>query len=69
VSRALRPASPGKETRVKWIKRIVVTLVVIFALFYLFTRPEDAADAVRSAFGAVGNGFDSLVTFFTSLTS
>lgn len=53
----------------KWIKRIVVTLAVVFALFYLLTRPEDSADAVRSAFGAVGSGFDSLVTFFTSLTT
>jgi hypothetical protein len=46
-----------------------VVLVVVFALFYLFTRPADAADAVKSAFGAVGNGLDAVVTFFTSLTS
>lgn len=59
----------SEEPTVKWIKRIVVTLAVVFALFYLFTRPEDSADAVRSAFGAVGSGFDSLVTFFTSLTT
>lgn len=52
-----------------WIKRIVVLLVVIFALFYLFTRPTDAADAVKSAFRAVGTGFNAVITFFTSLTS
>jgi len=53
----------------KWIKRIIVLLVVIFALFYLFTRPTDAAAAVKSAFSAVGNGLNSIVTFFSSLTS
>lgn len=53
----------------KWIKRIVVLLVVIFALFYLFTRPTDAAAAVKSAFGAVGSGLNSIITFFSSLTS
>jgi Na+/proline symporter len=74
--RAVRPHAPEpvrngtveKESIVKWIKRIVVTLVVIFALFYLFTRPTDAADAVRSAFAAVGAGFGSVITFLTSLT-
>jgi hypothetical protein len=53
---------------VKWVKRIALTLVVVFALFYLFTRPADAADAVRSAIGAVKGGFDSVIVFFTSLT-
>jgi len=54
---------------VKLIKRLLVLLVVIFALFYLFTRPNDAADAIRSAFGAVGNGLNAVFTFFSSLTS
>jgi hypothetical protein len=54
---------------VRWVKRLVVLLLVIFALFYLVTRPNDAADAVRSAFTAVGNGLNAVVTFFTSLTS
>jgi hypothetical protein len=51
----------------KWVKKVLLALVVIFALFYLFTRPEAAAGAVRTAVGAVGNGFDSIVTFFTAL--
>ena len=50
----------------KWLKKTVLTLVVIFVAFYLFTRPEDSADAVRNAFEAVGGGVGSLVTFFTS---
>lgn len=65
------PREGGKpeESGMKWIKRLVVALVVIFALFYLFTRPTDAADAVKSAFGAVGNGMSAVMTFFSSLTS
>ncbi len=53
----------------KWIKRVLVTIVVVFALFYLFTRPESAADAVKTAGGAVGNAFDSIVTFFNTLAA
>lgn len=46
-----------------WIKKILLVLVVAFVLFYLFTRPEAAADAVRTFFGA----FESIGRFFTSL--
>ncbi|WP_158548005.1 hypothetical protein [Desertihabitans brevis] len=48
-----------------WVKKIVLVLVVAFALFYLFTRPEDAASAVRSFFGAFG----SIATFFEQLSA
>ncbi|WP_353808509.1 hypothetical protein [Agromyces sp. SYSU T00194] len=51
----------------KWVKRIVVTLVVVFALFYLVSRPEDAAAAVQGAFDAVWGAVESVGTFFTSL--
>lgn len=46
-----------------WIKKVLLVLVVAFVLFYLFTRPEAAAEAVRTFFGA----FDSIGRFFTSL--
>lgn len=46
-----------------WIKKAAVVLVVAFAVFYLFTRPEDAAAAVRTFFGA----FASVGRFFSSL--
>lgn len=46
-----------------WIKKILMALVVAFALFYLITRPEDAANAVKTFFGA----FRSIADFFTSL--
>lgn len=47
------------------IKKILVVLVAAFVLFYLFTRPEDAAQAVRTFFGA----FEAIGRFFTSLAS
>lgn len=53
----------------KWVKRLFLALVVIFALFYLITRPEDAAGAVKAAVGAVWGAVRSIGTFFTSLAS
>lgn len=47
------------------IKKLLIALVAAFVLFYLFTRPESAAEAVKTFFGA----FQSIGTFFTSLVS
>lgn len=52
----------------KWVKKIVLILIVTFAVFYLITRPEDAAGAVRGAFVAVADAGSSIMTFFTSLS-
>lgn len=49
--------------QVGWIKKILVVLVAAFVVFYLFTRPEAAAEAVKTFFGA----FEALGRFFTSL--
>lgn len=51
----------------KWIKRMLVVLVVGFVLFYLINQPEGAAAAVRGAAGAVGAAINSLITFFNAL--
>lgn len=51
----------------KYVKKIFWILVVTFGIFYLVTRPEDAAGAVRGAFMAVGTAFTSIFTFFASL--
>ena len=59
---------PGLEEEgavVSWIKKILLVLVVAFVLFYLFTRPEAAAQAVMTFFGA----FESIGRFFTTLAS
>ncbi len=47
----------------KWIKSIVLFLLVSFAIYYLYTRPEAAAEFVKTVFGL----FDSLGRFFASL--
>lgn len=48
-----------------WIKKAAWLLVAAFVLFYLFTRPEQAAAAVKTFLGA----FDAIVRFFTALAS
>jgi len=50
-----------------WVKRILLILVVLFALFYLINQPVGAAGAVRTVFGAVAKAFHAIVLFFTSL--
>jgi hypothetical protein len=54
---------------VKWVKVIGLALVVVFALFYMITRPEDAADAVQGAVGAVWASAEAVGRFFTSLAT
>jgi hypothetical protein len=51
----------------KWVKRILLVLLIGFALFYLIQQPESAAVAVRNIFGAVARAFSSILVFFTSL--
>lgn len=51
----------------KWLRKVFVAIVMIFALFYLITRPEDAAAAVRNVFVALSHAFNSIIVFFTSL--
>jgi hypothetical protein len=50
-----------------WVKRILLILLVGFALFYLINQPVNAATAVRVVFGAVARAFNAIVLFFTSL--
>ncbi len=48
-----------------WVKKLAWLMVVAFVLFYLFTRPEQAAAAVKTFIGA----FDAIVRFFTALAT
>lgn len=47
----------------KLIKTVLMVLLVAFALFYLYTRPEAAGEFVKAVFGI----FDAIGRFFTSL--
>ncbi len=49
------------------MKKLLGVVVIAFAVFYLLTQPQAAADAVRGAMGVIGDAFDALVTFFTAL--
>ncbi|MEU4293907.1 hypothetical protein AB0E63_37295 [Kribbella sp. NPDC026596] len=50
-------------------KKLLIWSVIAFAAFYLFTQPANAADAVGGAFSAVGDAFQSVITFLTALFS
>jgi hypothetical protein len=49
------------------MRKLLVGLVLAFALFYVFTQPQGAAHAVRGAAGAVGVGFNSVIEFISAL--
>ena len=51
------------------LKKALLLLVVLFAVFYLLTRPEGAASAVEGAAAAIIEAFESMARFFTSLVS
>ena len=53
----------------KIIKRIVVVFVIVLALWYVATRPQEAAGAVQWAFGLIVSAGEAVVRFFTTLTS
>ena len=57
-----------ESSDMKWVKRIIVFLVVGFALFYLISQPEAAANAVEALFSALARVFRSIIVFFQSLS-
>lgn len=50
-------------------KKGMTLLAIAFAAFYLFTQPENAADALKGAFDAVAEGFQAVIRFFNALVS
>ncbi|MGZ5372165.1 MAG: hypothetical protein ACXWDA_04725 [Aeromicrobium sp.] len=51
------------------MKKVVVLLVAGFAVYYLLTAPQGAAEAVRNAFNAVLDAFGQIMVFFNELLS
>ena len=43
-----------------WIKKILLTLVAAFLLYYIFTQPEESAQAVKTFFGGIARLFRAL---------
>jgi len=54
---------------VKIVKRLALLLVVGFALFYLISRPHDAANAVQGAVEAVWGAGVAVTNFFVALAN
>jgi hypothetical protein len=49
------------------MKKLLGVVVIAFALFYLLTQPQSAAELVRGAGGVVGDAFNSVITFISAL--
>ena len=49
------------------MRKLLVGLVVAFALFYVLSAPQGAAQAVRGAASAVGVAFTSVIEFISAL--
>ena len=45
---------------VDWIKRIFLVLLAAFLLYYIFTQPEQSAQAVKDFFGGIARLFRAL---------
>lgn len=48
-------------------KKAIVLLIAAFAVFYLLSAPQGAADALKGAASAVQDAFGQLITFFNRL--
>lgn len=48
-------------------KKVVSWLIIAFVAFYLIKQPQDAAGAVRGIGNFIGDGFQSLIQFFSSV--
>lgn len=46
-------------------KRLIQLAIAAFVIFFLFTRPAQAAGALHGVFNGVLAGADQLATFFT----
>ncbi|SNS11170.1 MULTISPECIES: hypothetical protein [Streptosporangium] len=47
------------------VKKVLTYLAVAFVVFYLFTRPAEAASAVNGVVDGIARGADQLALFFT----
>jgi len=59
--------SPRRCRTERGMRKLLSIAVIAFVLFYLFSQPQAAADAVRGAVGVVKDAFDALVTFLNAL--
>jgi hypothetical protein len=48
-------------------RKVILTIVIAFIVYAVFTAPGQSADTVDSLWGTVKEGFDSITTFFDAL--
>ena len=51
------------------VKKVLTYVAVAFVIFYLLTRPAEAATAVKNMLGGITTGAERLSAFFTSLVA
>jgi hypothetical protein len=62
--------APGEEAEaMKVIRRTIIILLALFCVFYLVTRPTEAANVVGSIGDGIANVVNAVVTFFTALAN
>lgn len=49
------------------VKKVLTYVLVAFVVFYLFTRPAQAAEAVNGVFSGIVTGANQLATFFSAV--
>ena len=53
----------------KLVKRLLIGLAIAFVLFYVITRPMEAADAVQAVGGWIMGAVTAVTNFFVALIS
>ena len=48
-------------------KKVLTWVAIAFALFYVLSAPDDAANAVKSAGNGLRNAADAIAAFFNAL--
>lgn len=49
------------------MKKLVGVVLIAFALFFLLTQPQSAAEVVKGAGGVVQDAFNAAITFISAL--
>ncbi|MET8140238.1 hypothetical protein ABZU32_08015 [Sphaerisporangium sp. NPDC005288] len=49
-------------------KKVLTYLAIAFVVFYLYSRPAEAATAVKGVFDGITTGAGQLALFFSRLT-
>jgi hypothetical protein len=49
------------------MKKVLGIVVIAFAVFFVLTQPQAAADVVKGAGAVVGDAFNSFISFITAL--